>query len=90
MRRDDFPGFDTAIRRFQDWDLWLTMSTQGKQGIWINQTLYKILLDGSRITISNWLPKFIYQIPWDKIGWKPKKVREYESFREVIRTKHHV
>ena len=33
IRAKDFPGFDENIKRFQDWDLWLTMLEQGKIGI---------------------------------------------------------
>lgn len=40
IRRSTFPGFDPAIRRFQDWDLWLTMSTHGARGVYISKTLF--------------------------------------------------
>lgn len=33
IRTKDFAGFDENIKRFQDWDLWLTMLAQGKIGI---------------------------------------------------------
>lgn len=33
IRTKDFPGFDENIKRFQDWDLWLTMLEQGKIGV---------------------------------------------------------
>lgn len=32
IRSVHFPGFDPEIRRFQDWDLWLTMLEQGHTG----------------------------------------------------------
>jgi len=30
VRREHHPGFDVAIRKFQDWDVWLTMIEQGR------------------------------------------------------------
>lgn len=35
IRRESFPGFDPAIRRFQDWDLWLTMVRNGCRGVYV-------------------------------------------------------
>ncbi len=35
IRADRFPGFDPAIRRFQDWDLWLTMAARGCRGAYV-------------------------------------------------------
>jgi glycosyltransferase involved in cell wall biosynthesis len=40
IRSDHFPGFDPAIRRFQDWDLWLTMLEQGHYGKNINRLAF--------------------------------------------------
>ncbi|MFA6106776.1 MAG: glycosyltransferase family A protein, partial [Patescibacteria group bacterium] len=30
VRREDFPGFDESLKKFQDWDLWLTIAEKGK------------------------------------------------------------
>ena len=40
VRRSVFPGFDPAIKRLQDWDLWLTMLGQGVRGGYINDVLF--------------------------------------------------
>lgn len=40
IRRRDFPGFDETIQRLQDWDLWLTMLSQGKTGVWVPERLF--------------------------------------------------
>lgn len=40
IRREHFPGFDEKLRRFQDWDLWLTMIKSGQRGIGIPLVLY--------------------------------------------------
>ncbi|RJR32170.1 glycosyltransferase family 2 protein [Candidatus Parcubacteria bacterium] len=84
--RKHFPGFDENIKRFQDWDLWLTMLENGHTGIWLPEYLFKIMTRNGRI--SNWLPKVLFEIPWDKIGFKPKNIKEYESAVKIIKTKH--
>ncbi len=33
IRREAFPMFDENLKRFQDWDLWLTMLKNGKKGV---------------------------------------------------------
>jgi len=40
IRRKDFPGFDPKLKRFQDWDLWLTMLGKGKEGKFCGQCLF--------------------------------------------------
>ena len=74
--------FDTSLKRFQDWDLWLTMLEQGKTGVFIPEVLYEKVV-GSREGISTWLPKFMYQLPW-----KTKQVKKYEAAKEIILKKH--
>lgn len=74
--------FDTSLKRFQDWDLWLSMLEQGKTGIFIPEVLYEKVV-GSREGISTWLPSFFYQLPW-----KTKEVKKYEEARGIILKKH--
>lgn len=88
IRRDAFPGFDESLKRFQDWDLWLTISKSGKEGFFVNKPLYKILIDEDRLGLSSWIPKIFYKIPWGKIGWAPKVIKDYNLAREVIVKKH--
>ncbi len=90
IRREHFPGFDLSIKKFQDWDLWLTMLEQEHKGVFVNEILYTIRQERSRLNISSWLPSFAYKIPWRLIGWKPKRIQKYEEAREVIRKKHHL
>ena len=41
IRADRFPGFDPAVRRYQDWDLWLNIALkQGGIGQYVPETLY--------------------------------------------------
>ena len=82
IRRQDFPGFDESIKRFQDWDLWLTMLEQGKIGVFIPEVLYKKIV-GGREGISSWLPSFFYRLPWTT-----KEVKKYEEAKNIILKKH--
>lgn len=86
MRRKDFPGFDEGLKRFQDWDLYLTMLEQGKTGVFVPQTLFRSYVD--RYGISGWLPKFFYKIPWKRWGIKFDAIERYEKARAIIVKKH--
>lgn len=89
IRREAFPGFDPTLKRFQDWDLWLTMLAQNKTGVFVNQCLFKIILDKNMHRISRWVPKFMYKIPWSWIGWKPNLIKKFDEAKEIIIRKHH-
>ncbi len=86
VRAKDFPGFDEGVQRLQDWDVWLTMLEQGKKGIWIPRVLFtaKPLAHG----LSHWLPRWVFWIPWNWFGWKPKRVQDYERAVAAIKKKH--
>ena len=76
--------FDISLNRFQDWDLWLTLLSQNKTGIFIPEVLYEKVV-GSREGISTWLPSFMYLLPW-----KTKEVKKYEAAKSIIQKKHHL
>jgi glycosyltransferase involved in cell wall biosynthesis len=82
LRRKDFPadGWDVNIKKFQDWDLWLTMLAAGKIGYWIPETLFQIMPGG---TISTWLPRFAYEY----LTFLPA-VKRYLQARQIIKQKH--
>lgn len=89
IRREAFPGFDESLKKFQDWDLWLTMSNQGMYGVFVDDVLFTVLVDRSRdMAYSRWLPSFVYSLPWPILGWTPKAIRQYNEAREIVRTKH--
>ncbi len=87
IRRKAFQGFDESIKKFQDWDLWLTMLEQNKQGIWIDEYLLYVSLGG---TMSNWLPSFAYHMPWKLLPGIRQKVKRYEIAYQKIVDKHHL
>lgn len=84
IRKQDFPGFDERLKRFQDWDLWLTMAERGCCGIWLDQVLYQINTSGSQ-TMSNWLPSYAYKL----FPFLPS-VKKYNQAKEIIFKKHHL
>jgi hypothetical protein len=82
IRTKDFPGFDENLKKFQDWDLWLTMLEQGHTGVWIDEVLFSVAGGG---TMSSWLPSPAYKLmPW--LG----PVRKYKKAMEIIKKKHNL
>lgn len=81
IRKKDFPGFDEKLKRFQDWDLWLTMASRGHIGKFIPEVLFSVKGGG---TMSAWLPKILYKLPF------LKKVQNYNNAKEIIKKKHNL
>jgi glycosyltransferase involved in cell wall biosynthesis len=85
IRKKDAIAWDESLKRFQDWDYWLTMGGQGKTGVWIDQYLFKVIPGG---TMSKWLPKFAYKKPWKFIPGFRSRVESYEKARGIVLKKH--
>jgi glycosyltransferase involved in cell wall biosynthesis len=90
IRRSHFPGFDINIKRFQDWDLWLTMLENGYTGYGISDILFKISIPSGREGISEWMPSIIYKLPWTKSPWVPKRIFEYNKAKDIVKEKHRI
>ncbi len=88
VRTKDFPGFDEVIKRLQDWDVWLTMLENGKRGVLVPELLFEVAVEGKSRIGSNWMPSFMYSIPWKTLGWMPAQVKKYEAARDIIAKKH--
>jgi len=85
IRRECFPGMDETLKKFQDWDLWLTIwEKYGRGGIWVDEVLFRAITGG---TMSAWFPKIFFNL-----GFKTEKIRQniakYDLAREIIRKKH--
>lgn len=87
LRRQDTIKWDESLKRFQDWDLWLTMTEQGKIGVYIPETLFTIIAKG---TMSSWLPSFAYKKPWKWLPGIRRKVKKYEEAKKMVIKKHNL
>jgi len=81
IRQENFPGFDKALKRFQDWDLFLTMSERGFWGVYVPEVLFRVISGG---TMSAWLPSFAYRFTFLPL------VKKYLAAKEVIVKKHNL
>lgn len=82
IRRQDFLAFswDESIKKFQDWDLYLSMAKAGKYGVYVDEILFTIIPGGH---ISSWLPSFVYKyFPCLPL------VKKYNKAKEIIYKKH--
>jgi glycosyltransferase involved in cell wall biosynthesis len=82
VRTKNFPitGWDENLKKFQDWDLWLTVSEQGGTGFWIDKPLFSACAGG---TMSSWLPSFVYKsMPFLPI------VKKYHQAVRIVKEKH--
>lgn len=86
IRREAFPRFDESIKKFQDWDLWLTMFERNNRGQAVKETFLtmKPRADG----ISQWLPKLLYSPFFEEMGFKSRTIARYREAREIIAKKH--
>lgn len=83
IRANKFPGFDESLKRFQDWDLWLTIGGRGGQGVFIPEILFTV--QPRKEGMSKWLPSFIYNLPW-----RPASARKYQEAAEIVKKKHNI
>lgn len=85
IRKKDMIQWDESLKRFQDWDLWLTMAESSKKGIWIDRVLFQVQTGG---TISSWLPSLAYKKPFRWLPGISGKVQKYEEAKRLIFHKH--
>ncbi|MBP9761095.1 MAG: glycosyltransferase family 2 protein [Candidatus Magasanikbacteria bacterium] len=85
IRRHAVVSWDTALRRFQDWDFWLTVSERGSRGYWIDETLFTVSEQGS---MSTWLPACAYRAPWKFLPFVRSRVAAYEKAKRGVEVKH--
>lgn len=78
--------WDESLKRFQDWDLWLTLLQQGSEGVFLSEFLQTIV--PNKQGISSWLPAFAYRAPWKYLPYLRSRVQAYEELRQVVINKH--
>jgi glycosyltransferase involved in cell wall biosynthesis len=88
MRREVFPGFDETLKKFQDWDLWLTITEKGGKGVWVPEMLFTVKT--RKEGMSQWLPSLFHIVPWHWVGWMPKELKKYRHWEHVVKQKHHI
>lgn len=84
LRREKFIGFDEALKKFQDWDLWLTMVEKGGKGYWLDEYLFKV--EPRYNGYSSWLPSFVYRLPWLPIP----ALKKYNHWKKIVQNKHKI
>lgn len=88
IRRESVVPWDELLKRFQDWDFWLTLLERGHHGVWIPEYLYRAL--PHRGGISHWLPSFAYRAPWRYLPRVKQWVEAYEHAKHIVQTKHRI
>lgn len=86
VRRSAAIPWDESLKRFQDWDYWLTLAEQGKIGVWVPEFLYRAIPHTGGI--SSWLPSFAYRAPWRYLPFFKERVATYEEAMQIVRLKH--
>jgi len=87
IHKKDVLRWDESIKRFQDWDLWLSMVGKEKKGVWIDEYLFKASAGG---TMSGWLPKCAYKKPWKFLPGIRSRVEKYEEAKNIVKRKHNL
>ncbi|OGL61379.1 hypothetical protein A3H10_04080 [Candidatus Uhrbacteria bacterium RIFCSPLOWO2_12_FULL_46_10] len=89
IRREHFLGFDKNLKRFQDWDLWLTMLKNGFTGIFVPEVLFRARI--TRVGISAWRPRLWYvfwSFPYQWVGLAPRLFIQYILAKKMVQQKH--
>lgn len=66
MSRDGCPRWDPAIKRHQDYDLWLSWLDKGWQGYWIDEVLFKHYTRKDSLTFTTVSIKEANESVWRK------------------------
>jgi glycosyltransferase involved in cell wall biosynthesis len=83
VRRAIFRPFDERLKRFQDWDLWLSLAERGATGVYVPHTIFTATPGGS---MSDWIPSIVIKYA-PLFMWVPR-VRKFIAARKIILKKH--
>ncbi len=63
IRSSSFPGFDEALARYQDWDLWLNIVIgRGGRGRYVPEPLYRYRVHGQSVSRGQERNRAVWQI----------------------------
>ena len=90
IRADRFPGFDPAVRRYQDWDLWLNIALiQGGMGQYVPETLYYYRVHPHSVSQREdrdramWRIRRKYRLGWGALPLLRHSFRLYQFARKT-------
>ncbi len=90
IRADRFPGFDPAVRRYQDWDLWLNIALkQGGLGQYVPETLYYYRVHPHSVSQREdrdramWRIRRKYRLGWGALPLLRHSFRLYQLARKT-------
>ena len=91
IRSDRFPGFDPAVRRYQDWDLWLNIALkQGGIGQYVPEALFYYRVHPHSISQREDRDRAVWHIRRKyRLGWGalPLLRHSFRLYQLVRRTK---
>ncbi len=90
IRADSFPGFDPAVRRYQDWDLWLNIALkQGGIGQYVPEPLFYYRLHPHSVSQREdrdwamWGIRRKYRLGWGALPLLRHSFRLYQFARKT-------
>ena len=90
IRSDRFPGFDPAVRRYQDWDLWLNIALkQGGIGQYVSGALYYYRVHAQSVSQREdrdramWRIRRKYRLGWGALPLLRHSFRLYQFARKT-------
>ena len=69
IRMSKFTGFDVSLKRFQDWDAWLTFLSDNKKAKRIPECLYFARFHGKNLTVKTNHWKMLYKFHVKRHGY---------------------
>ena len=90
IRADNFPGFDPAVRRYQDWDLWLNIALkQGGIGQYVPEALYYYRVHAQSVSQREdrdramWRIRRKYRLGWGALPLLRHSFKLYQLARKT-------
>ncbi len=88
IRKDALIEWDENLKRFQDWDLWLSMGRCDLFGVLVPEHLFRII--PRRDGMSWWMPKIFYKKPFSGLPIVRERVKKYNDAKKIVLKKHNI